>query len=115
MSKKTKNESTTSDSAVGLSELLAQKYNSSEDLACWFGLSYASFLTLPRVLMFAMPEEWQKKMALLLNEFDNEFPNTPDVGYRVQIIDTNGKLIPTPDWMINYRHPYYDFIERFRR
>jgi len=33
-----------------------------DDLSLWFGLSYASFCVLPRILMEDMPEEWQKKM-----------------------------------------------------
>ena len=32
----------------------------SERLSRWFGLSYASWLTMPRVMMEAMPEEWQE-------------------------------------------------------
>jgi len=70
----------------------------------WFGLSHASFLTLPRVLMHAMPEEWQDKMTVLLEEYDNTFTNQPDIGTRVQITQ-NGKLVKTPEWLINYRHP----------
>jgi hypothetical protein len=94
--------------------LLAEPYNICEDLSCWFGLSYASFLVLPRVMMEAMPDEWQRKMAVLLNEYDNEFSNQPDIGTRVQITK-DGKLIKTPDWMINYRHPDYEAINRIRR
>jgi hypothetical protein len=90
------------------------KYKVKEDLSCWFGLSYASFLVLPRVLMEAMPEKWQKKMATLLNEYDNEFPNQPDVGTRVQITQ-NRKLIKTPEWLINYRHPDFRAIDLLRR
>jgi len=40
----------------------------------WFGLSYVSFLTLPRVLMENMPQEWQVKMSELLKEYEDEFP-----------------------------------------
>jgi len=88
-------------------------YNQREDLSCWFGLSYASFLTLPRVMMEAMPDEWKKKMAVLLNEFDDAFPNQPDIGTRVQITK-DGKLIKTPEWMINYRRPDYQKINSCR-
>ncbi len=49
-----------------------------------------------------------------INEFDDEFPNQPDIGTRVQITK-DGKLIKTPDWMINYRHPDYEVINRIRR
>lgn len=74
------------------------------DLSNWFGLSYASFLTLPRVLMEAMPEEWQQKMTELLIEYDQTFPNLFDLGTSVQIT-RNGKLIKTPEWITSYRHP----------
>lgn len=86
----------------------------SDDLQCWFGLSYASYLTLPRVLMEAMPERWQDDMAKLLREYDEAFPNQPDIGTRVQVTDAQGKLMRTPDWLINYRRPDYDAIERLR-
>jgi len=85
-----------------------------EDLSLWFGLSYASFLTLPRVLMEAMPEEWQRKIAVLLNEYNNTFPNQPDIGSRVQITK-HGKLIKTPSWLTNYRHPDRKIINSLRR
>jgi len=34
-----------------------------------FGLSYASWMVMPRVLMEAMPDEWQKVMVDLWEEF----------------------------------------------
>ena len=50
------------------------------DLACYFGLTRATWLTLPRVLMEAMPEEWKRDMSLLLNQYDETFTNQPDFG-----------------------------------
>lgn len=85
----------------------------SDALQCWFNLSYASWLTLPRVLMQAMPLEWQDKMAALLNEYDEAFPNQPDIGTRVQVTQ-DGKLIKTPDWLIDYRRPNFEAIEKLR-
>ena len=82
-----------------------------EKLWGWFGLSHASFLTLPRVLIHEMPDEWQDKMADLLNEYYENFPNQPDIGTRVQITE-NGKLIKTPEWLVNYRHPDKDMIKK---
>lgn len=71
----------------------------------WFGLSYASYLVLPRVLMHEMPDEWQEKMAELLEEYDEKFSKWPEeYGTRVQLIQ-DGKLVKTPEWIINYRHP----------
>ena len=86
----------------------------SEALQCWFNLSYASFLVLPRVVMEAMPIEWQDRMAALLQEYDEAFPNWPEgIGSSVRITK-DGKLIPTPEWLLNYRHPDRDAIEKLR-
>jgi hypothetical protein len=85
----------------------------SADLQLWFGLSHASFLVLPRVLMEAMPIDWQDKMAGLLMEYDKAFPNQPDIGTRVQITQ-DGKLIRTPAWLINYRRPDKEAIDKLR-
>ncbi len=60
-------------------------------LWAWFSLSYASFLTLPRVMMHEMPDEWQDKMAALLEEWDDTWDGddlpTPCVNAKV-----NGKF-----------------------
>jgi len=74
------------------------------DLNLWFGLSYASWLTLPRVLMQDMSEEWQQKMADLLFEYDKTYQNMPNLGTRVQITKNN-KLVKTPSELISYRRP----------
>jgi len=86
-----------------------------ERLWGWFGLDRASFLTLPRVLMHEMPDEWQKKMAALLEEYDEVFNNQPNIGSKVFITDLNGRLIKTPSWLLNYRHPNKELIESFKR
>jgi hypothetical protein len=84
-----------------------------KSLSCWFGLTYASWLTMPRVLMEAMPEDWQERMAVLLNEYDDAYPNKPDIGTRVQIV-ADGKLIKCPPWLLNYRHPDRSEISKMR-
>ena len=80
-------------------------------LHIWFGLSYASWLTLPRVLMMDMPKEWQDKMATLLTEYEDTFTNQPDMGTRVQAIK-NGRLIAMPEWLLNYRRPDKEMINK---
>ena len=79
----------------------------------WFSLSYASFLTLPRAMMHEMPEEWQWKMAALLEEWDktwdsNELPE-PSVTAK-----KDGKFTKWPDWLLNYRHPNKAEINKLR-
>lgn len=81
-----------------------------KDLNLWFGLSYAAFLVMPRVAMAQMPDEWQVKMAELLNEYD-ETINTSAFGVkgcRVQAVNGEGKLMKMPKEILNYRHPTPD-------
>lgn len=98
-----------------LAETANLRQQGRDKLHGWFGLSYASFLTLPRILMQEMPDEWQEKMADLLAEYDEAFPNKPPVGSRVQVTDLQGRLIKTPAWLINYRRPDYKEIDALRR
>lgn len=81
-------------------------------LHSWFGLSYASFLTIPRVFLQEMPDEWKGKMSDLLEEYDEVFCNPPDVGFRVQIT-VDGKMVKTPDW-VNYRYPRFKVLNGFK-
>lgn len=74
------------------------------DLQAWWGLSYANWLTLPRVLMEAMPKEWQAGMAALLHDYADAIKNPPDLGVTVRTTH-NGKLVAAPAWLNNYRHP----------
>lgn len=80
----------------------------------WFGLSYAGWITLPRVLCHEMPQEWQDKMADLMEEWDatwntNDMP-TPTVTGRA----TNGRLVAFPKWVTDYRHPNRSEIDARR-
>jgi len=81
-----------------------------DKLSCWFGLSYASWVTLPRIMMEDMPDEWQGKMADLLNEYSDVFTHCPDVGTRVNCTTPGGRLTKTPPELLNYRHPDKDFL-----
>jgi|GEM_PF-878783 hypothetical protein len=85
-----------------------------ERLWGWFELSYASFLTIPRVLMHSMPDDWQNQMASLLEEYQDTFTNQPDIGTRVQATK-NGKLAKMPEFLKNYRHPDYKAIENMKQ
>jgi hypothetical protein len=89
------------------------EFDHRKDLACWFGLSYASFLVLPRVLMQEMPKDWQERIAVLLNEYDDAFPNQPDIGTTVQATKS-GRLTKMPPWLLNYRHPARDEIAKLK-
>lgn len=88
---------------------------SSGELWTWFGLSYASFLVLPRVLMHEMPIEWQDKMAALLHEYDETF-DTSSVCHSVTVNakDNNNRFMKIPEYILNYRHPERDEIAKLR-
>ncbi|WP_337056336.1 hypothetical protein [Pseudomonas sp. USHLN015] len=91
-----------------------QPHDYRQDLQCWFGLDRASWCTIPRVLMEAMPEEWQRRAAILLHEYSEAFPGgsklpTPYVQARV-----DGKITKWPSWINNYRHPDRASIESLR-
>lgn len=88
-------------------------YDYRTDLGAYFNLSYAPWLTLPRVLMEAMPKAWQEAMATLLHQYDDAYPNQPDLGTTVRVTD-GGKIVPTPEWLLNYRHPDRDMITALR-
>lgn len=82
----------------------------------WFGLSYASWLTLPRVLMHQMPDAWQAKMAALLREYEAAYPFIEQPGYSTQVtLKRDRRFVATPDWLLNYRHPDRDEILRRTR
>lgn len=85
-----------------------------EKLWLWFGLSRASWLTMPRALMHAMPDEWQGPMAGLLREFDDEFPNWCQQQLYVMAKE-GGKFTALPETLCNYRHPDRDAIDGMRR
>ena len=81
----------------------------------WFGLSRAAWLTLPRALMHEMPEGWQRRMAVLLDEFDDEFPEwTGDLHFYVTA-RRDGKITQLPEALCDYRHPHLHDIETMRR
>lgn len=80
----------------------------------WFGLSRASWLTMPRTLMHAMPDDWQMRMAQLCAEWDDHwsFPDDcPDA--RVMAVDGN-RFTKWPDELLNYRHPSKGIIDRYK-
>ena len=70
----------------------------------WFGLTYANWLTIPRIIMQSMPVKWQEEMVLLLKEMDAEFDWLPETGhYQVSFKDQDGKFAPLPEEIEHYR------------
>ena len=67
----------------------------------WFGLTYSSYLVIPRSALQVMPEEWQKRLVSLLDEAEEMGLETPT--YVVQRRDESGRFI-SDEWA-DYRHP----------
>lgn len=85
-----------------------------ERLWNWFGCSRASWLTMPRVMMHAMPEDWQDRMAALCEEWDEAWDSSEMPNPRVSAVTNSGKLTKWPHWLLNYRHPDKRAIDRLR-
>jgi hypothetical protein len=70
----------------------------------WFGLSYSSYLVLPRTLLCGMPKEWQEKMVELLDEMRETYDsNKIEDGYYVILRNEKGRF--KKDKLANYRYP----------
>lgn len=70
----------------------------------WFELSYAQFLTVPRLVMQSMSPAWQAKMVDLLKEMDDTFDWRPKDGrYWVQIRDDKGRFLTVDAAICDYR------------
>lgn len=86
-----------------------------ERLWGWFGLSYASFLTLPRVLMHQMPDEWQGRMAKLLEEYDAAYPMNQVEPLELHVsARRDGKYCELPDELKHYRHPRLAELQKYK-
>lgn len=83
------------------------------DLQSWFGLSYASWLTMPRVLMEAMPGDWQSRIAPLLWEYSEAW-DTGRLAAPYVLARNGNKFTAWPDWVLNYRHPDAAAIDSVR-
>lgn len=68
----------------------------------WFGLSYSSYLVIPRSLLCGMPTEWQEKFAKLLDECREHYSdkNIED-GYVVKLRGEKGRFKKDP--LANYK------------
>jgi len=80
----------------------------------WFGLDRASFAVMPRVLIHAMPDEWQGKMADLLIEFEETFPGLQDLPNATITAKRGNKFTSWPSWLLNYRRPHQGDIDAMR-
>jgi len=82
-------------------------------LWAWFGLSYSTWLTLPRVMMHEMPDEWQGCMAELLSEWDAEWDSSGMPSPYVSARKGN-KFVRWPSWLLNYKRPDKEQLNMMR-
>ena len=65
-----------------------------EPIHCWFELSYAEYLTIPRSVLQSMPVEWQGRFVRCLEELDETIDWRPSEGcYWVRLKDSRGRFV----------------------
>jgi hypothetical protein len=64
----------------------------------WFGLTYSSYLVLPRSVLQNTPVKWQRKFVALLEELEDMASNLNDLPgtYTVQCRDEKGRFTHDP-------------------
>lgn len=77
-----------------------------------FGLSYASYLVVPRTLLEEMPAVWQHALTGLLEEFNAAFPGLRDE-YAVFKRGDRGRYVADP--LRRYRYPDHVAVEEARK
>lgn len=83
-----------------------------QDVHNWFGLTYSSYLVLPRALMQAMPADWQHRFVELVEDMQATFVQEND-NYMVVLRTADGKF--TSDPFRRYRYPDSRAIEIARQ
>lgn len=64
----------------------------------YFGLSYANYLVIPRVVLQSMPNWWQEQFVGLLDQIPETIDEViePEGGYDVQARDGEGRFVEDP-------------------
>ena len=72
----------------------------------WFGLTYSSYLVLPRTLLQSAPVEWQRDFIRLLHHLERIFPDHHGMEYwvRRRARCQDGRLRFVEDPLRDYRH-----------
>ena len=70
-----------------------------EPIHDYFGLSYASYLVMPRVVLQSMPVEWQRQITELLREIEETLGDWNDNGtyYKVTKLTEDGGALVEDD------------------
>ena len=76
-----------------------------EPINNWFGLTYSSYLVIPRVLLQSAPVEWQREFVRLLHDLEQMFPDHHGHEYWIRRkARVNGKMRFIEDPLRHYRH-----------
>jgi len=72
-----------------LNQIIEEK----EHIHGYFGLSYANYLVIPRLVLQSMPEEWQKQFVFLLEQIPEILGKEwePEGGYHVMALNEDGQ------------------------
>lgn len=64
----------------------------------FFGLSYANYLVIPRVVLQSMPDWWQEQFLELLDQIPETIDELtePAGGYTVHAKDEEGRFVEDP-------------------
>ena len=65
----------------------------------WFGLTYCSYLTIPRTILQSMPIEWQRRFVKCLEEAEDMFGDQNNLDYTVNAREGR-RFVKDP--LINY-------------
>jgi hypothetical protein len=86
-------------------------------LHLWWELSYAQYLTVPRSVMQSMPDDWQDKMAALLNELDERIEWRPKGAcYKVELRKYGYEFDPEQDMdVFTWREEIHDPLAEYDR
>lgn len=84
-----------------------------------FGLNRANYYVVPRVLLEAMPVEWQERWVAVQREIEEVFV-LDDLSYRLGRVepgfeDHDDPPLMAEDPLANYRHPGRAVIDGMRR
>jgi hypothetical protein len=79
----------------------------------YFEISYAQYLTIPRLVLESMPIEWQEKFVELLDELDETYDWRPREGcYWVKLKDDKGRFSHAP--LEDYRYGNIEHLRKIR-
>lgn len=88
----------------------------SEPINDWFELTYAQFLTIPRIFLKAMPLEWQRRMVECLSELDATFDWQPkEARFWVTLRGDDGRYVPLDPSLCDYRRGSVEHLRLEKR